>query len=176
MPGITARPVLQSQRLTLRPPVAADAVRMAELANDFDVTRMTGSMPHPYTVVDAQAFMDRVERGDGDHEPFFAIDGEDGFAGVVGLYPHAGAASELGYWLGRPYWGRGYATEAGRRIMEWVKAEWRRRVIIASHFADNPVSGGVLCKIGFLYTGEIQRHHCKARGEDVPSRMMVWLA
>ena len=84
--------------------------------------------------------------------------------------------TEIGYWLGRAYWGCGFATEATKAALAWASREWRRRHIMARHFSDNPASGEVLCKAGFLYTGEVRLSRSQARGEAVPSRMMVWLA
>ena len=90
---------------------------------------------------------------------------------------HGGPRAEIGYCLGRPYWNRGYATEAVRGALKWVKRDWRKKVVVAGHFADNPASGQVLCKAGFLYTGDVERRCSVARGrDDVPTRMMVWLA
>ena len=83
---------------------------------------------------------------------------------------------ELGYWLGRPYWGKGLATEAVRGAMTWAQGDWGRRLILAGHFADNEASGRVLSKCGFLYTGEVQRRFSRARSADAATRMMVWIA
>ena len=120
-------------------------------------------------------------------EIVFAIELEDqGLVGVAGFHPtpllgaHVGRSGhigpEIGYWLGRPYWGRGLATEAVAGALSWARKIWRRRVVVSGHFADNPASGRVLEKAGFLYTGEIQPRHCTARGEVADTRMMVWLA
>src|SRR5213078_2054410 len=99
------------------------------------------------------------------------------FGVVGGLAFKRGERPELGYWIGRPYWNRGYATEAVRGAMKWVKRDWRRNVVVAGHFADNPASGQVLCKSGFLYTGDVERRASLARGrDDVPMWLMVWLA
>ena len=81
-----------------------------------------------------------------------------------------------GFWLGRRYWNRGYATEAVRGALRWAKRDWRKNVVVAGHFSDNPASGQVLCKAGFLYTGDIALVRSQARDQDVPTRMMVWLA
>jgi RimJ/RimL family protein N-acetyltransferase len=155
---------------------AVDAPRMAELANDFDIARMTTRIPHPFAVEHAEDFIARMERSDGDREAVFAIESEgEGFLGVIGLHPGP-AGAEIGYWLGRPFWGRGYATEAAAGVLAWVRADWGRRFIVSGHFADNPASGQVLCKTGFLYTGEVVGRFSVARGEEAPTRMMVWLA
>jgi len=100
-----------------------------------------------------------------------------GVVGSIGFTHKRGERAEIGYFLGRPYWNRGYATEAVRGALRWVKRDWRRNVVVAGHFADNPASGQVLCKAGFLYTGDVELRPCVARGgAEVPTRMMVWLA
>ena len=68
------------------------------------------------------------------------------------------------------------ATEAAQGALAWARNDWRRKVVVAGHFADNPASGQVLCKSGFLYTGDVELRPSAARGQTVPTRMMVWLA
>ena len=174
---LTRGPALRTARLDLRAPCMADAKALAALAGDFDVVRMTGSMPHPYTLADAEAWVHHAERADPATEVLFVIElpGE-GPIGVIGLDPDGLMTVEVGYWLGRPYWGRGYATEALTALLDWARASWGRRWITARHFADNPASGAVLIKAGFLYTGRTGPWPCRARGEDVATRWMVWLA
>ncbi len=173
----TRRPELSTARLTLRPPEMRDAPRLAELANDFDVVRMTGSMPWPYTLADAEAFVRQAQDDARADEAMFCVELPGaGPIGVIGLDPDGVMALEAGYWLGRPYWARGYATEALSAVLDWARDGWRRRCISARHFADNPASGAVLVKAGFLYTGRVEMRPCRARGEDVASRWMIWLA
>jgi RimJ/RimL family protein N-acetyltransferase len=168
---------LSTPRLTLRAPASGDADRIAALANDIDIARMTTSMPHPYSREDAEAFLARAQTVDPDREVAFAIDdGRDGLIGVVGLFPHGLLGPEIGYWIGRDYWGQGYATEAASAILLWAGKDWGRRAVMSGHFADNPASGRVLEKAGFLYTGEVQSRRSTARGAAAPTRMMVWLA
>jgi RimJ/RimL family protein N-acetyltransferase len=170
-------PSLSTPRLTLRAPAPGDANRIMALANDIDIARMTTSMPHPYTDADAEAFLARAHTVDLDQEVAFAIDnGRDGLIGVVGLFPHGPLGPEIGYWIGRAYWGRGYATEAASAALVWAGKDWGRRIVMSGHFADNPASGRVLEKAGFLYTGEVQSRRSAARGAAAPTRMMVWLA
>jgi RimJ/RimL family protein N-acetyltransferase len=174
---LTRGPALRTARLDLRPPAMADARRLASLANDFDVVRMTGSMPWPYTLADAEAFVRHAGEVDPTEEALFVIDlpGE-GPIGTIGLDPDGVLSDEVGYWLGRPYWGRGYATEALVAVLAWARDAWGRRCVTARHFADNPASGAVLIKAGFLYTGRMGPWPCRSRGLDVPTRWMVWLA
>jgi RimJ/RimL family protein N-acetyltransferase len=171
-------PVIETPRLTLRPVQAEDAGPIAALASDIGVARMTQAMPHPYPRSAADQFVARAAEADFARNITFAIDGEDGdLIGVLGLESKNSPAPELGYWLGRPYWGKGYATEAVTAALDWVKDEWGKRYLVAGHFADNPASGEVLIKAGFLYTGEVQHAVSRARGgTEVPTRMMVWLA
>jgi RimJ/RimL family protein N-acetyltransferase len=177
MIAIHVSPVIDTPRLRLRPPRRKDAGRIAGLANDPGVAKMTSRMPYPYGLADAEAFLARVSENDVTREAAFAIDHKDeGVIGMLGFHPNGDGRSELGYWLGRPYWGCGYATEAARAALDWAKGDWRRRLVVAGHFADNDASGRVLCKAGFLYTGEVKRLYSLARTADVPARMMIWLA
>jgi RimJ/RimL family protein N-acetyltransferase len=176
MCAVEVTPVVATERLILRGPVASDAPAIATYCADLGVAAMTGEIPHPYALADAEAWIARKQATDWDREAAWAIEhAVFGVVGVVGLMP--GERPEIGYWLGRPFWNRGYATEAVRGALKWVKRDWRRNVVVAGHFADNPASGQVLCKAGFLYTGDIERRPSVARGrDDVPTRMMVWLA
>ena len=168
---------ITTERLRLREPRHDDAMPLAALANDFDVARMTTSMPFPYTRADADDFLERLAARDKSREAVFAIDhADEGPIGVIGFHPKEGAAPEIGYWIGRPYWGRGLATEAVGAAVAWADRAWAQRWVIAGHFADNPASGRVLDKAGFLYTGIVKPLFSKARGAEAPTRMMVRLA
>lgn len=177
MCAIDVTPTLSTERLLLRGPVQPDAERVAALANDAGVAKMTTSMPFPYTLADAQAFIDRALASDWDAEPGFVIEHRNfGLVGAIGFKPGANGRAELGYWLGRPFWNRGYATEACRAVLDWTRRDWRRKLVVAGHFADNPASGQVLCKAGFLYTGDVEPRWSRAREGPVRTRMMIWLA
>jgi RimJ/RimL family protein N-acetyltransferase len=170
-------PTLSTPRLTLRPLQASDAPTMSRLVDDPGVAAMTTSIPHPFPGGAAGAFIARMAQADRDREGVFALDShEDGFAGVLGFHPDGRGAVEIGYWLGRPYWGRGYMTEAVDAALGWAGGGWGHRYLLAGHFADNPASGQVLVKTGFLYTGDVVPRFSMARGEEAPTRMMVWLA
>lgn len=173
---IEPSPVLETRRLLLRSPVLEDVDRIAALANDPQVARMLARMPHPYLPEHAEEFLGACQAMDPATDRVFAIELEDeGLVGVIGLNPFEGG-SELGYWIGRPYWGRGLASEAVEAVLAWARRVWKRRYILATHFTDNPASGRVLCKAGFLYTGQVVLRDCRARGEQVPARSMIWLA
>lgn len=170
-------PRIETRRLVLRAPGAQDIETIATLANDIDIARMTTRMPYPYSRADAETFIARAQTVDPDREAVFAIEREGcGVVGVLGLHPQGSYGPEIGYWIGRPYWGQGIASEAACAAMDWARQGWRRRVAVAGFFADNPASGRVLERAGFLYTGEVQHRLSLARGETAPTRMMVWLA
>jgi RimJ/RimL family protein N-acetyltransferase len=158
----------------LRAPARDDAARLCALANDIEVARMTCSLPHPFGPAEAEA---AIARAGAPEAPGFAIEHpQEGLIGMISFKAGRNGAPEIGYWLGRPYWGYGYATEAARAALSWARGEWKKKVVLSGHFSDNPASGQVLCKAGFLYTGDVELRHSKARGEAAPTRLMVWLA
>lgn len=177
MCAIDFEPVVATERLRLRKPRRTDATQIAIYANDFDVARMTTGMPYPYGLDHAEGFLDQVSEKDFRREAVFVIDHpEHGAIGVIG-FDAKDSEIELGYWIGRPHWGEGYATEAAKGALVWAHKTWGRRYLRAGHFSDNPASGEVLCKAGFLYTGDVELRASIARGgQATPTRMMVWLA
>lgn len=174
---IEPTPVIETRRLTLRAPEPRDLNKLAQLADDPGVARMTLRMPSPYRLDDAEAFMAQVAAQDPRRAATYLIEHEDeGPIGVIGLFEDEDPAPEVGYWIGRPFWGRGFATEALDGALGWASRAWKRRALVAGHFADNPASGRVLEKAGFLYTGERRTGFSRARAEMAESRRMVWLA
>ena len=173
---IEPSPVVETRRLALRAPGPQDISRLTALANDADIARMTLRMPHPYSAGDAEAFVLAVAGQDPARAATFLIEHEDhGPVGVIGLFEDSDPAPEVGYWIGRPFWGRGYATEALEAGLVWASRKWRRRALAAGHFEDNPASGRVLEKAGFLYTGEVRAEFSRARGGEARTRRMIWL-
>ncbi|MFN3559783.1 MAG: GNAT family N-acetyltransferase [Brevundimonas sp.] len=174
---IEPSPVVETRRLALRAPQAQDVTRLAVLANDAAIARMTLRMPHPFSNEDAESFVLTVAGQDPARARTFLIEHEDhGPVGVIGLFEDGDVGPEVGYWIGRPYWGRGYATEALEAGVAWASRKWSRRALVAGHFSDNPASGRVLEKAGFLYTGEVRTGFSRARGADAHTRRMVWLS
>jgi len=177
MCAIEVTPVIATERLVLRGLVHGDEIAIARLGGDINVAERTCALPHPFTEAAAAAAVERALRLDWSREAKFAIEHRHfGLVGMLGFKANAMGRPEIGYWVGRPYWNRGYATEAVRAALRWLKADWRKRLVVAGHFADNAASGQVLCKAGFLYTGDVELKASRARGCEVPTRMMVWLA
>ncbi len=168
---------IETKRLVLRSPVMDDAARIADLIGDFPVVRMLSNVPYPYDHADAVRFLSEVAGEDPAHTRSFAIEHRTfGLIGGIGFHHGEDPWPELGYWLGRTFWGCGFATEAARWAMRWADRGWGRKVVGSGHFADNPASGGVLTKAGFLYTGERRRRPALARGLEIETRMMIRLA
>ncbi len=169
--------IIVAQRLRLRPLALNDAPRIAALANDRDLARQTAKLPHPYALADAEAFI-ASELSPGWSGRSFAVETPgEGLVGVMGFKPEQGSPlMDFGYWFGRPYWGGGLATEAAAAALVWARDGWGRRALQAGHFTDNPASGRVLEKAGFLYTGVRRPFASVARGGLSESREMVWLA
>jgi RimJ/RimL family protein N-acetyltransferase len=171
-----SEPRLQTPRLVLRPLAPDDAAPMTPLAGDAGVARMTTSIPHPFNQDMASDFIARMQAADHARELVLTVERADGvFMGVLGIHPKDGLAPELGYWIGRPFWGAGYMTEAVTAARLGPR-QLGPRVLTSGHFADNDASGRVLAKAGFLYTGEVEPRFSVARGEEAATRMMVWLA
>lgn len=169
-------PTIHTDRLILRALSRRDAAPMTPLAGDLGVARMTTAIPHPFSEEVALGFIDRMVAADTAREIAFAVQLRRGdFAGVLGFHPSPDAATELGYWLGRPFWGAGLMTEAVIAAMGWATGAWGRRAVASGHFDDNEASGRVLIKAGFLYTGEVATRFSVARAAPARTRMMVWL-
>ena len=157
---LSTRPTLETGRLRLRAYVEADISELVPLIGAREVAATTLRIPHPYTADDARGFLAMAQ------EPgkiWLAVtlraDGRQ--MGGVGLRvdePHSNA--ELGYWLGVPYWGQGYATEAAREMLRYGFQDLGLHRIYASHFEGNSVSGRVLQKLGMQHEG-CQRQHIR---------------
>lgn len=151
-------PTLETTRLKLRPYTEADIPELLPLIGTREVAATTLRIAHPYTEQDARAFLELAKEPD---KLWLAIalrsDGRQ--VGGIGLridkqHQHA----ELGYWLGVPFWGRGYATEAATEILRYGFETLALHRIFASHFRQNPASGRILKKIGMKSEG-CQREH-----------------
>jgi ribosomal-protein-alanine N-acetyltransferase len=158
-------PTLTTARLTLRPMTLADAPRVQLLAGDRQVAATTALIPHPYPDGAAEVWIGQHERNALSHNYTFAITlnptGE--LIGCIGLSTDAtNQRSELGYWLGVPFWGRGYVTEAARAVVDFAFTQIPNlHKISACHLGNNPASGRVMQKIGMTREGVRRDHRCK---------------
>jgi RimJ/RimL family protein N-acetyltransferase len=142
-------PVLETERLVLRAPRHGDVKAIVRLVNDRRVAENTARIPHPYGIDDAERFIAGVNRQDG--EATFAVIRGGDLIGVCGVEPRD-HAPEIGYWLGAPYWGRGYATEAVRAVIDHAFGAVGHGTLQAGARVGNPASRRVLEKCGFQWT------------------------
>jgi RimJ/RimL family protein N-acetyltransferase len=166
-----AQPTLRGPTLVLRPFALGDARDVQRLAGDHAIADTTLNIPHPYPDGAAERWIATSEAlyAHGE-EARFAVTTPDGtLVGSVGLriapqHRHA----ELGYWVGRPYWGRGYATEAAHLVVHYGFERRDLHRIIARHLTRNPASGRIMRKLGMRHEGCDREHVIKwGRFEDL---------
>jgi RimJ/RimL family protein N-acetyltransferase len=155
--------ILQTDRLVLRPFLPSDAVSVRELAGDFAIADTTAAIPHPYPEGAAEQWIgslpNQIEEG---RLAVFAIVRREGdlLIGAIGLHDidTTHKRAELGYWIGVPYWGQGYCTEAASAVLEYGFARLSLHRIYAYYFKRNPASGRVLEKCGMQREGCLRQH------------------
>jgi RimJ/RimL family protein N-acetyltransferase len=153
---------IRTERLVLATPTMAHAPAIAALANNRNVHQWMARLPFPYTLEDAAYFVETIAPSDA--ECCFAISREGELIGIVGLTFAGDETPELGYWLGEPHWGFGYATEAARAVVEAARAAGA--IALRSRaLADNSGSRNVLRKAGFTETHQAldQKGNCAGK-------------
>ncbi|GMK40277.1 GNAT family acetyltransferase [Paenibacillus sp. CCS19] len=164
--------MMQTKRLTLRLLAPQDAEAIERLAADKEVADTTLGIPHPYPAGSSAGFiqgmMEAAERGDS--YSFAVIRAEDeSFLGIVGIHlQQRHNTAELAYWIGRPYWNRGYCTEAAARVMQYAFEELALNRVYAAAMTRNPGSYKVMEKLGMKHEGVLRSHIRKGDAyEDV---------
>jgi RimJ/RimL family protein N-acetyltransferase len=163
MRGVTTeQPTLKTPRLVLRPFVPRDLPALHRLASAKEIAATTLRIPHPYSVEEAAIWIESHEGlfESGKGAVFAVVEAVGGvLCGCAGLGCNlANSSAELGYWIGLPFWNRGYATEAAQSVLIFGFACFRLHRIHASHFGSNPASGRVMEKIGMRYEGRRREH------------------
>src|ERR1700722_1446407 len=143
-------PVLATARLVLRAPRRSDVKAIASFANDRRIAANTARIPHPYGIEDAEQFIAAVNKREG--EACFVIMLECAPIGVCSVDLREDGP-EVGYWLGVPYWGRGFATEAVRALIDHAFGDLEHETLISGARVTNPASLRVLEKCGFQWAG-----------------------
>jgi RimJ/RimL family protein N-acetyltransferase len=144
-------PVLETKRLALRAPRLEDAKTVAVLANDRRIAENTARIPHPYRMSDAESFITGANKAGG--EAVFLITMRDEtIVGACGLLMQE-QTPELGFWLGVPHWGQGYATEALHAVIDYAFTDLAHESLQTGARVTNPASRRVLEKCGFQWTG-----------------------
>lgn len=154
-------PEIQTARLKLRPYRESDIPDLVRLAGAREVAATTLRIAHPYTEQHAKEFLSMTQDDD---KAWFAITlGDSGqFCGGVGLrIEREHSRAELGYWIGVPFWGNGYATEAAEAAVRYGFQDLQLRRIVASVSTGNAASEKILVKLGMRHEGSMREHNCK---------------
>lgn len=163
---MTGQPILVTDRLLLRPFTLADAPEVQRLAGDYEVASRTLDIPYPYPDGAAEDWIATHRPGfEKRMHVVYAVtcpEGQDlvGAVGLVEMNLRHGRA-ELGYWVAKHSWGRGYATEAARAVIEYGFRVLELHRIYAMHFSRNPASGRVMEKCGMVHEAHLREHNRK---------------
>ena len=156
--------VLETDRLVLRQPTLADVKAIAHVVGDKRVSVNLRRVPHPYTLDDAISFVNTVA---GTVDTVFLVERERTAIGLVGVSWEDENAPELGYCFGVDHWGKGFATEAARAVIDYAFEEFAIDELLAGARVLNPASRHVLEKCGFQWTG-VELHRFLALGSSTP--------
>jgi RimJ/RimL family protein N-acetyltransferase len=164
----------RTDRLLLRPGWIEDAPALFEAIADEAVVRNLASAPWPYTPDHAHAFLATERKPD---EPtlliFLRTAGAPELVGTIDLARPRSDELELGYWIARRHWNRGFATEAGEAVVRSARESLRASRLAAGHFLDNPASARVLEKLGFRPTRIVARRFSAGRGRSALCRELI---
>lgn len=166
-----SQPVIRTERLVLRAPCPEDLDRCAELLGDYEVAKMLSRVPYPYDLEQGRQYLARsVQRWENVAEADelgFHVDHEGKLIGGLG-FKKLQETPEIGYWLGRPYWGKGFMSEALRAAVGWVFENTGHERLACEAMTENPASIKVMEKAGFRAVGEVG---CASvsRGETLPA-------
>lgn len=154
-------PVLKTPRLTLRAFVADDAEALQKLAGERAIADTMISIPHPYSLATARSWITAQAHtfGTGTEVQFAMVEPDEGqLVGAVGLrdIDRDHLQAELSFWVGLPWWGRGFATEAAFAVIAHGFGDLRLNRIYAFHMERNPQSGSVLRKVGMRLEGRLR--------------------
>lgn len=159
--------MITTDRLTLRQIWPTDADRITEIVSDPRVHRMVARIPESQTHAQTLAWIAGHATGraeDTDHP--YAILHNDTLIGTAGAHrSRTGEPFEIGYWLAPEAWGQGFTTEAADALIDWLKSRGEQ-AFVSGYFVDNPASGRVLDKLGFL-KADRRKVFCLGRGESV---------
>ena len=158
--------VLETKRLVLRAPQLVDGKAVAALANDRRVAENTARIPHPYRLADAETWIGGAN-AEPDTRTYLITLSDDTIIGSCSLGIDDGPVADIGYWLGTRHWGKGYATEAVRALIDHAFTELDYKALHSSVRVTNPDSRRVLEKCGFQWTG-VGLCRVRALGSSVP--------
>lgn len=153
---------LTTERLILRKLEPDDAPHIVRLAGDYEVSKMTLNIPHPYPAEIAPEFITNTHKNwENDITYTFGIvrKNDNVFMGVIGVHPEMRhLRAEVGYWIGVEFWGKGYMTEALKRVIQFGFEDLNLNRVGASHLISNPASGRVMEKAGMKHEGTFYKY------------------
>lgn len=162
--------IIETARLILRLPHDDDAAVIAELINDFEISKNLARVPYPYALSDAEEFLSWAKGAD-DKTRFSVITLKQQPSVLQGMISYEWNAekqnAELGYWLVKPLWGQGLMSEAAQAMVSHAFAVAGVGDIVSCYFTENPASGKVLARAGLVEAGQCTQFS-KAQGKDVP--------
>lgn len=168
-------PSLTSNRIILRPYELSDANTVQRLAGDKIIAEMTANIPHPYLDGMAEDWISKHDQWFKDREAIvLAIELADSGShiGTISITQINETSGNLGYWIGVPYWGNGFCTEAVSLLVEYGFSEFSLELIYARHLPQNPASGKVMIKNGFVYKNEVMVGDSELKHYELP--MCEW--
>ncbi|HIF9295649.1 TPA: GNAT family N-acetyltransferase [Photobacterium damselae] len=156
------QPLLETPRLLLRPLELSDSTKIQHLAGDFSIANKTLSVPHPYHDGMAGQWIGVHLAGwQAKTSIMFAIVEKqlNKLIGCVGLEHIKDNHAQIGFWIGVPYWGNGFCTEAALAVKEYASRDLELHYLYARHLHREPSSGKVMKKIGMEYKNSVERLH-----------------
>lgn len=155
---------MQNEKVFLRRLSKDDAEAIASMANDKDIYASTLNIPYPYSIDDANFWLELQEKQFEENRAYnFAIISkvDNAIVGVIGLNKGSANKGELGYWIGKKYWNQGYATSATSLLLSYAFNELLYNRVYSKHFASNLASGKVMQKNHMQYEGKLKMDELK---------------
>lgn len=165
-----------TQRLILRAPTMTDVPDFVRILDDYEVAKNLRWVPHPFTEAMCRESLQRIDRehGEGTARNFAVTRAMDGaLIGLIAVSREAGGTWDFGYWYGRQYWNQGYATEAARPVLRFAFEDLGAERLVAGWYDDNPASGAVLHKLGFIVTGTVLARPVARDAEVLSNRVLL---
>jgi RimJ/RimL family protein N-acetyltransferase len=161
--------IIETERLLLRPLHKDDGPEIAFKIDNFEISKNLARVPFPYHLSDAEDFLEWASSLD--HRSAFRVialkQQPETLIGIISYdWNEDKNQSELGYWLVQEHWGQGLMTEAARAMVKLAFTESGLTGLSSCYFNENPASGKVLARAGFVRTGTCSQFS-KARGQDV---------
>lgn len=148
------QPIIETERLILKPFIIDDAEGVQELAGNYNVAKPTTNIPHPYKDGMAEEWiMTHSPAWEEKSSITYAIFSKisNSLIGAIGLVGVKGTKGGMGYWIGEPYWNQGYCTEAAKAFLDFCFNTMKLKIVEAEHLVSNPASGKVMEKAGMVY-------------------------